>query len=117
MPWADRCPVPGARHGSYAYPASGAKSAVGRRPGLGDKGYQGSSLLTPYKKPLHRPLTEVEKDCNRTHSSIRSAVERCIGHLEHWKILSEDYRGPLARFPEVLETVVRLELLRTWTTP
>ncbi|WP_372412206.1 transposase family protein [Streptomyces luteireticuli] len=71
--------------------------------------------MTPYKKPLHRPLTDVEKDCNRAHSSIRSAVERCIGHLENWKILSENYRGPLDRFREILDTVTQLELLRTWT--
>jgi hypothetical protein len=110
-------PLPGARHDSCAYTASGTEAAVGRHPGLGDKGYQGSHLLTPYKKPLHRSLTTVERDCNRAHSSIRSAVERRIGHLENWKILSEDYRGPLDRFPETLDTVIQLELLRTWTTP
>ncbi|MEU5431622.1 transposase family protein [Streptomyces olivoreticuli] len=86
-------PLPGARHDSYTYTASGTETAVGRHPGLGDKGYQGSNLLPPYKKPLHRSLTPVEKDCNRAHSSIRSAVERCIGHLKNWKILAEDYRG------------------------
>ncbi|MFJ8390847.1 transposase family protein [Streptomyces sp. NPDC094438] len=108
-------PLPGARHDAHAYTASGAEAAVGRRPGPGDKGYQGSNLFTPYKKPLHRSLTEVEKDCNRAHPSIRSAVERCIGHLENWKILSENFRRPLDRFPEILETVTQLELLRTWT--
>ncbi|MGW1077816.1 transposase family protein [Streptomyces sp. NPDC002537] len=110
-------PLPGARHGSYAYTASGAETAVGRHPGLGDKAYQGSRLLTPYKKPLHRPLTIVEKDCNRAHSSVRSAVERCIARLKNWKILSENYRGTLDHFPQTLDTVVQLEPLRTWTTP
>ncbi|MEU2874777.1 transposase family protein [Streptomyces olivoreticuli] len=110
-------PLPGARHDSYAYTAEGMEAAVGRHPGLGDKDYQGSNLLTPHKKPLHRPLTTVEKDCNRAQPSIRSAVERCIGHLENWKILSEDYRGSLDRFPEIFGTVIQLELLRTWTPP
>ncbi|MGA5135452.1 transposase family protein [Streptomyces olivoreticuli] len=109
-------PPPGARHDSYAYTASGAEAAVGRHPGLGNKGYQGSNLLTPYKRSAHRPLTTVEKDCNRAHPSIRSAVERCIGHLENWKILSEDYRGPPRPLPRDPPTV-QLELLRTWTTP
>ncbi|WP_372412487.1 hypothetical protein [Streptomyces luteireticuli] len=59
----------------------------------------------------------MEKDCNRAHSSIRSAVERRIGHLENRKALSEDYRGPLDRFPETLDTVIQLEPLRTRTPP
>ncbi|MFJ8314156.1 MULTISPECIES: transposase family protein, partial [unclassified Streptomyces] len=87
-------PLPGARHDVYAYTASGAEAAVGRRPGLGDKGYQGSHLLTPCKKPLHRSLTAVEKDCNRTHSSIRSAAERSIGHLKNWKDLLRELPRP-----------------------
>jgi len=107
-------PQPGARHDAHAYAACGLQDATRRHPRLGDKGYQGTDLLTPYKKPPQRPLTEVEKDCNRAHSSIRSAVERGIGHLENWKILSTPYRGPLSTFPEVLETVTQLELLRTW---
>ncbi|MFI1184623.1 transposase family protein [Streptomyces sp. NPDC020799] len=115
MPSADLSPAPG--HDSYAYTASGLKATAGRRPGLGDKGYQGSDLLTPYKKPRHRSLTDAERDCKRTHSSIRSAAERRIGHLKNWKVLAEDYRGPLDRFPETLDTVIQLELLRTWTTP
>jgi len=107
-------PLPGARHDAYAYAASGIKAAVRRHPKLGDKGYQGCDLLTPYKKPPERDLTEAEVDCNRVHSAIRTAVERCIGHLENWKVLGGCYRGPLDAFPEVLETVTQLELLRTW---
>ncbi|MGA5135459.1 transposase family protein [Streptomyces olivoreticuli] len=76
--------------------------------------------LTRCQHPSHlggTSLTAVEKNCNRAHSSIRSAVERCISHLKNWKPLSENYRGPLDRFPETLDTVIQLELLRTWTTP
>jgi hypothetical protein len=108
-------PLPGARHDAFAYVASGIKAKIQKyRHRLGDKGYQGSDLLTPYKKPPHRKLTEVEKASNRAHSQIRSAVERCIGHLENWKILGGCYRSPLDRFPETLDTVVQLELLRTY---
>lgn len=107
-------PLPGARHDAHAYGTSGIADKIRRQPKLGDKGYQGLNLLTPYKKPPGRKLTETEKDCNHAHSTIRSAVERCIGHLENWKILGGCYRGPLDVFPEVLETVTQLELLRTW---
>ncbi|MFI5987802.1 transposase family protein [Streptomyces sp. NPDC051555] len=107
-------PLPGARHDASACRASGIADKIRRHPRLGDKGYQGLDLLTPYKKPPGRKLTNAEKDCNRAHSAIRSAVERCIGHLENWKILGERYRGPLSVFPEVLETVTQLEPLRAW---
>ncbi|QCX82311.1 hypothetical protein C9F11_43665 (plasmid) [Streptomyces sp. YIM 121038] len=110
-------PVPGALHDAYAYTASRATAVAGRRSGLGDKAYQGRGLFTPCNKPLHRPLTEAEKGRNRAHFSLCSAVERCIGHLENWKILSEDYRGPPTRVAQTLETVVQRELLRTWSTP
>jgi hypothetical protein len=108
-------PVPGARHDAYAYRASGAQARARRHPQrFGDKGYQGCGLNTPYKKPRHRALTEAEQTANRDHARLRSAVERCIGHLQNWKILATAYRGPLATFPEVLQTVTQLELLRTY---
>jgi DDE superfamily endonuclease len=107
-------PLPGARHDAYAYAASGIKARIRGHPRLGDKGYQGCGLLTPYKKPPDRRLTPVEKACNRAHAQIRSAVERCIGHLENWQVLGGCYRGPLDRFPETLEVVTQLELLRTY---
>jgi len=108
-------PVPGARHDAYAYEASGIKEATRGHPGVGDKGYQGCGLYTPYKKPVERKLTEWEKDCNRAHSCLRAPVERCIGHLESWKVFGGCYRGPLDTFPEVLETVTQLELYRVWS--
>ncbi len=112
---AGRYPVPGARHDAFTYIASGIRTKIHKcRHRLGDKGYQGSDLLTPYKKPRRRELTDAEKASNRAHSQIRSAVERCTGHLENWKILGGCYRGPLDRFSETLDTVVQLELLRTY---
>ena len=80
-------PVPGARHDAYAFDASGiaqrwAAHMAEDGPGLlGDKGYQGTGPHTPYKKPPGGQLTDVQRDCNRAHSSVRSAVERAIAHL------------------------------------
>jgi DDE superfamily endonuclease/Helix-turn-helix of DDE superfamily endonuclease len=111
-------PVPGARHDAYAFDASGiaqrwAAHMTEGGPGLlGDKGYQGTGPHTPYKKPPGEQLGEVLKDCNRAHSSVRSAVERAIAHLTRWRILDTGWRGRLSEFPDLLRTVTALEIYR-----
>jgi hypothetical protein len=111
-------PVPGARHDAYAFTASGiAERWAGHMaddgPGLlGDKGYQGTGPHTPYKKPPGGQLGDVLKDCNRAHSSVRSAVERAIAHLTRWRILDTGWRGRLSEFPDLLRTVTALEIYR-----
>ena len=111
-------PVPGARHDAYAFDASGiaqrwAGHMTTHGPGLwGDKGYQGTGPHTPYKKPPGGQLTAVQKQCNRAHSSVRSAVERAIAHLTRWRILDTGWRGRLSEFPDLLRTVTALEIYR-----
>ena len=78
----------------------------------GDKGYQGVGPYTPYKKPQGRDLTDVRKDCNRAHSSVRSAVERTIAHLTRWRIRDTGWRGRLSEFHTLLRTVTALEIYR-----
>jgi hypothetical protein len=40
--------------------------------------------------------------------------ERQTRDLENWQVLGGRYRSPLSRFPEIVETVTQLELLRTY---
>ena len=54
---------------------------------------------------------------NRAHSQARAAVERTIAMLKQWRGLAGGYRGPLARFPVTLRTVVALEKFRIYETP
>src|SRR6266511_1204361 len=111
-------PFPGARHDAYAFDASGiaqrwAGHMTTHGPGLlGDKGYQGTGAHSPYKKPPGGQLTAVQKQCNRAHSSVRSAVERAIAHLTRWRILDTGWRGRLSEFPDLLRTVTALEIYR-----
>ena len=111
-------PIPGARHDAYAFDASGiaqrwAGHMTTHGPGLlGDKGYQGTGAHSPYKKPPGGQLTAVQKQCNRAHSSVRSAVERAIAHLTRWRILDTGWRGRLSEFPDLLRTVTALEIYR-----
>ena len=111
-------PCPGARHDSRAFRESGiagrwAGHFAESRPGLiGDKGYQGAGIISPYKKPPKRDLTEVRKTCNTALNRIRAAVERAIAHLKAWKVLKTGFRRSLEQFPAMLRTVARLEVFR-----
>ena len=64
------------------------------------------------KKPRGGELSVGNKENNRMISSIRSAVERCIGHLKNWKILATGYRGRLAELPGIIRIITALEFYR-----
>jgi hypothetical protein len=70
-------PLPGKTHDARAFKESGAadilKEAGG---GFGDKGYQGSELVTPKKKPKGGELTMSDKEYNSQISSFRAPIER-----------------------------------------
>jgi hypothetical protein len=111
-------PCPGARHDSRAFRESGIAErwaghfAEGGSGMIGDKGYQGMGIISPYKKPPKRELTPVRKACNTALNRIRAAVERAIAHLKAWKVLKTGFRRSLEQFPAVLRTVARLEVFR-----
>jgi len=61
--------------------------------GIGDKGYQGSDFITPFKKPQGGELLDWQKEFNSQVNKLRAPVERAIAHLKSWRILHTDYRG------------------------
>ncbi|MFV2018329.1 transposase family protein [Micromonospora sp. LOL_023] len=85
-------PCPGGMHDRRAFDVSGiaARWAGHHAPGgpgmIGDKGYQGAGIVSPYKKPRGRELTEVRRACNTALNRIRAAVERAVAHLKCWKV-------------------------------
>lgn len=87
-------PLPGKTNDARAFEETGAadilKQAGG---GFGDKGYQGTGLVTPKKKPIGGELTLSDKEYNSQVSSFRAPVERLVGHFKNWKILHTDYRA------------------------
>jgi hypothetical protein len=113
-------PCPGSMHDSRAFEESGiaqrwAKHIEAEVPRMtGDKGYQGTGINTPYKKPRGLDLTEAQKSCNTTINKVRAAVERVIAHLKCWKVLKTGFRRSLEEFPAVLRTVAKLEVFRVY---
>jgi hypothetical protein len=113
-------PCPGSMHDSRAFEESGiaARWAAHYQPAgpgmLGDKGYQGTGIATPYKKPPKRELTDVRRACNTALDRVRAAVERAIAHLKCWKVLKTGFRRSLQEFPAALRTVTKLEVFRVY---
>lgn len=105
-------PVPGRRHDRWAIGEVGWEAELDHLQWIADPGYQGTSAITPQKKPRGRELTDEQKESNREISLIRSAVERAIAHLKNWKILATGYRARLAELPRVIRIVSRLEYYR-----
>jgi transposase len=76
--------------------------------GIGDKGYQGSDLITPFKKPQGGELLDWQKEFNAQVNSLRAPVERTIAHLKSWRILHTDYRRPLRTYATSYRAAVGL---------
>ncbi|MFV2110614.1 transposase family protein [Micromonospora sp. LOL_015] len=113
-------PCPGGMHDRKAFDVSGiaARWAGHHAPGgpgmIGDKGYQGAGIVSPYKKPRGRELTEVRRACNTALNRLRAAVERAVAHLKCWKVLKTGFRRSLEHFPATLRTVTKLEIFRIY---
>ena len=99
-------------HDRKAFTESGWEELLVDIPVIADPAYQGTHATTPRKKPQGGELSTGDKANNRTISSLRSAVERCIAHLKNWKILATGYRGRLSELPNILRIIAALEFYR-----
>lgn len=56
-----------------------------------DKGYQGATVRTPFKRhPRRRPrLSDGQKAGNRAHARIRAISEPAVATLKDWKVLTK----------------------------
>ena len=94
-------PLPGKTHDAKAFKEAGATDIVKESGGgFGDKGYQGTGLVTPKKKPKGGELTLSDKEYNSQISSFRVPVERLVAHFKNWKIFHTDYRRPYGTYDD-----------------
>ena len=106
-------PYPGSWHDVHAYAETGWAEHVGDDGGIGDKGYVGTGLATPKKKPRGGELSNRDKDCNKEINRLRSVVERAISHVKSWRIFHTDYRRPLHTFAQAFRTTRALYFFST----
>lgn len=88
-------PLPGRTHDATAFTATPVADIVAASGGgIGDKGYQGTTLATPVKKPRGGELSPMQKKCNKNLSAMRAPVEKMVAHFKSWRIFHTDYRRP-----------------------
>ena len=97
-------PLPGKTHDAKSFTDTEAALIVEKSGGgLGDKGYQGTGLVTPKKKPEGGELTTSDKEYNSQISSLRAPIERLVAHFKNWKIFHADYRRPYQTYRDAFD--------------
>jgi hypothetical protein len=110
----DAVTVPdGSRHDNYCQQESGVLLAMNTKNWIGDKGYVGNNMITPYRKPAGGELLDWQKEYNAAVNKIRWMIEQVISHFKNWAIMHTDYRRPLKTFETTISAVVGLHFYRT----
>ena len=106
-------PVDGSRHDNYCQEESGVLLTMNPKNWIGDKGYIGNNMITPYRKPAGGELLDWQKEYNAEVNKIRWMIEQAISHFKNWTIMHTDYRRPLKTFVTAISAVVGLHFYRT----
>ncbi len=80
---------------------------------IGDKGYIGNNMITPFRKPAGGELLTWQKEYNSEINKIRWMIEQVISHFKNWTIMHTDYRRPLKTFETTISAVIGLHFYRT----
>ena len=91
-------PVDGSRHDNYCQEESGVLLGMDSKNWIGDKGYIGNNMITPFRKPAGGELLDWQKEYNTAVNKIRWMIEQVISHFKNWTIMHTDYRRPLGTF-------------------
>ncbi len=106
-------PTEGARHDTHCLRTSAVLLPEHPTRWIGDKGYIGNHMITPFKKPIHRDLYDWEKTFNTQINKIRYVIEQVIANFKTWRIMHTDYRRPIDTFPQTITTVIALHFYRS----
>lgn len=101
-------PVNGSRHDNYCLGDSDVLRTLNPQNWIGDKGYIGNGMITPFRKPEGRELLDWQKEFNSAVNKIRWVIEQVISHFKNWRIMHTDYRRPLATFTATISAVIGL---------
>ena len=87
-------PLPGKTHDAKGIRDTGLTGILGAENAIGDKGYLGTGITTPYRKPAGGRLLDWQKEFNTTINEIRYVIERAIANFKTWRCVHSDYRRP-----------------------
>jgi DDE superfamily endonuclease/Helix-turn-helix of DDE superfamily endonuclease len=105
-------PVNGSRHDNYGLSESGVLLTLDPGNWIGDKGYVGNHMITPFKKPAGGELLDWQKEFNIQVNKIRWIIEQVISHFKNWRIMHTDYRRPIDTFATTISAIIGLHFYR-----
>ncbi len=105
-------PLPGSIHDAKAIHATGLSELLGDDNAIGDKGYIGTGILTPYRKPAGGELLDWQKEFNTTVNKIRYVIERSISQFKTWRCMHIDYRRPARTYAIAFNAVRALHFFK-----
>jgi hypothetical protein len=79
-------PLPGNTHDAKAMHQTGLNELIREDNAIGDKGYIGTGITTPYHKPAAGELLDWQKEFNTSINKIRYVIERAIAHFKTWRM-------------------------------
>ena len=80
-------PLPGNTHDAKAIHATGLSALLADDNAIGDKGYIGTGITTPFRKPAGGELVDWQKEFNAAINKIRYVIERTIAHVKTWRVM------------------------------
>ena len=98
-------PLPGKTHDAKAVNDTGTAALLDLDNCIGDKGYLGTGLITPFRKPPGGELLPWQKEFNTAVNKIRYVVERAIANFKTWRCMHTDYRRPLSTYDTAFRAV------------
>jgi hypothetical protein len=105
-------PVPGKRHDNYCLGDSRVLEDADPLDWIGDKGFVGNEMITPFKKPAGGELLDWQKEFNKQVNKIRWVIEQVIANFKTWRIMHTDYRRPVETFDVTISAVIGLHFYR-----
>lgn len=108
-------PLPGSTHDAAAFAQLGLADILSADNAIGDKGFIGCGITTPFRKPAGGELEKWQHEFNTTINKLRYIIEREIANFKTWRCLFTDYRRPLNTFTTAFNTIRALHFYKLET--
>jgi hypothetical protein len=105
-------PAPGKRHDNHCLGESQILEDADPPNWIGDKGFIGNGMITPFRKPAGGELLDWQKEFNTQVNKIRWVIEQVIANFKTWRIMHTDYRRPIETFTATISAVIGLHFYR-----
>ncbi len=105
-------PLPGKTHDAKGIHDTGLVDVLGEHNAVGDKGYLGTGITTPYRKPAGGELLDWQKEFNTAINRIRYVIERAISYFKTWRCMHTDYRRPKRTYPTAFSAIRALHFFK-----